>query len=151
MTSVLSIAAACLFNAADELLLVRKRGTHFFMLPGGKQEPGEPLEQTLERELLEELGLRLSSSAYQWLGRFQAPAANEPDTAIDAHLYQVRLPNIAVAVAAELEELVWLPLDQLHSVPLAPLLSQVLPCLNTYGIENEQPGEPNVHALGLPQ
>jgi len=35
------IAAALLTDARGRLLLVRKRGTAWFMQPGGKIEPGE--------------------------------------------------------------------------------------------------------------
>lgn len=38
--TVFRIAAACLLDAQGRLLLVRKRGTRAFMLPGGKHEPG---------------------------------------------------------------------------------------------------------------
>ncbi len=39
--SVLQIATACLIDPHGRLLLVRKRGTLAFMLPGGKRETGE--------------------------------------------------------------------------------------------------------------
>ena len=43
------------------LLTLRKRqGEHtFHVLPGGTQEPGEPLARTVERELEEEVGVRI--------------------------------------------------------------------------------------------
>ena len=52
MKTTLHIAAACLFDERGRLLLVRKRDTRFFMLPGGKREPGEDALSALERELL---------------------------------------------------------------------------------------------------
>ncbi|MFV3305749.1 NUDIX hydrolase [Pseudomonas sp. NY15181] len=127
--TTLSIAAACLLDDSGRLLLVRKRGTHAFMLPGGKHEPGETSLQALLRELDEELNLRLTENALTPLGRFQADAANEPDTRVDAQVYVAALPH-PVSPAAELEELAWLsPADNApHN--LAPLLrEQVLPAL----------------------
>lgn len=132
--ATLSIAAACLLDDSGRLLLVRKRGTHAFMLPGGKHEPGETSVQALLRELDEELNLRLTESALTPLGRFQADAANEPDTHVDAQIYIAALPR-PVSPAAELEELAWLApadLSPINNAPhnLAPLLrEQVLPAL----------------------
>lgn len=132
--ATISIAAACLFDDSGRLLLVRKRGTQAFMLPGGKHEPGETSVQALLRELDEELNLRLTENALTRLGHFQADAANEPETRVDAHVYVAALPH-PVSPAAELEELAWLiPTDPVpaNNSPhnLAPLLREhVLPAL----------------------
>ncbi|MCY1416371.1 hypothetical protein D3C76_837810 [compost metagenome] len=129
MPVTLNIAAACLMDSAGRLLLVRKRGTRAFMLPGGKREAGEQPLDALRRELREELDLHLPADALAPLGRFHAPAANEADTWVDADIYLAALPH-PVQPAAELEELAWL--NDLHetSESLAPLLrDKVLPAL----------------------
>lgn len=129
MKTTLHIAAACLFDERGRLLLVRKRGTRFFMLPGGKHEPGEGALTALQRELHEELELRLDTGALQPLGQFQAPAANEADTWLQADIFRAALPH-AVQAAAELEELRWLDTTLPLPDDLAPLLrEQVLPAL----------------------
>ena len=129
MTTTLHIAAACLFNERGHLLLVRKRNTRFFMLPGGKREAGEDALAALGRELFEELELRLDADALHALGQFQAAAANEADTWLQADIYRASLPH-PVQPAAELEELRWLALDAPLPDDLAPLLrEQVLPAL----------------------
>lgn len=125
----ISIAAACLLDDTGRLLLVRKRNTQAFMLPGGKHEPGETSIQALLRELSEELDLHLLPSALIPLGHFQADAANEPNMRVDAQVFIAPLPH-PVQPAAELEELAWL--DPAGEPPqnLAPLLrEQVLPAL----------------------
>jgi len=61
--TTLTISAACLFDDAGRLLLVRKRNTLGFMLPGGKAEPGEDAITALIRELKEELNLSLPVQA----------------------------------------------------------------------------------------
>ncbi|WP_296232884.1 NUDIX hydrolase [uncultured Pseudomonas sp.] len=129
MPTTLQIAAACLFDERGRLLLVRKRNTRFFMLPGGKREPGEDALSALQRELLEELELQLQAGALQPLGQFQAPAANEADTWVQADIFHAALPH-AVQPAAELEELRWLDTSLPLTDDLAPLLrDQVLPAL----------------------
>ncbi|MFP6861216.1 NUDIX hydrolase, partial [Pseudomonas sp.] len=83
----------------------------------------------LTRELQEELNLSLPAHALQPLGQFRAAAANEPDTWIDASVFQARLPH-PVSAAAELEELRWLAPADVPPATLAPLLREhVLPLL----------------------
>ncbi|MFU6376054.1 NUDIX hydrolase [Metapseudomonas otitidis] len=127
--TTLDIAAACLIDADNRLLLVRKRNTRAFMLPGGKREPGESAHEALRRELQEELELSLPADALSPLGSFRAAAANEPDTWVEAQVFVARLEQ-PVAPAAELEELAWLAPGQPLPDTLAPLLrEQVLPAL----------------------
>ena len=109
--------------------VVRKRGSAYFMLPGGKSEPGETPIQTLQRELWEELGLQLAESEFQSLGHHSAPAANEPGHWVEAEVFQASLTQ-AVKVQAELEELDWLGLPPARTEHLAPLLREkILPLL----------------------
>src|SRR5690606_11410667 len=61
------------------MLMVRKRGTAAFMLPGGKPEPGESALETVLREVREELDLHLDPADLEELGTFTASAANEAD------------------------------------------------------------------------
>lgn len=127
--TTLDIAAACLIDADNRLLLVRKRNTRAFMLPGGKREPGESAHEALRRELQEELELSLPAEALSPLGSFRAAAANEPGTWVEAQVFVARLEQ-PVAPAAELEELAWLAPGQPLPDTLAPLLrEQVLPAL----------------------
>lgn len=129
MKTTLHISAVCLFDEQGRLLLVRKRNTRAFMLPGGKREAGEDALATLRRELHEELALQLPADALRPLGRFQASAANEADTWLQAEIFHAHLPH-AVRPAAELEELRWYAAGQPFDGELAPLLhEQVLPAL----------------------
>ena len=49
------------------------------MQPGGKFEPDEFPVNALIRELREELGMMVDPGDPVYLGRFSAPAANEPE------------------------------------------------------------------------
>src|SRR5690606_39245387 len=71
-------AAAVILDAQGRVLLVRKRGSTFFIQPGGKREPGETVLETLARELREELGVELRPGSAIALGEFEHVAVNEP-------------------------------------------------------------------------
>ena len=51
---VITIAAAIILNEQNQILLVRKKDTDFFMHVVGKLEPNELPEAALSREVLEE-------------------------------------------------------------------------------------------------
>lgn len=120
MSTVIRIVAAVLVDDDGRVLLVRKRGTTSWMQPGGKIETGERADDALARELHEELGLVLDTSTFEYWGRFEADAANEPDHTVDSDVYLVRV-NGPVAVAAEIEELRWIELGEDHGLTVAPL------------------------------
>jgi 8-oxo-dGTP pyrophosphatase MutT (NUDIX family) len=60
------------------LLTARTHGRDLFYLPGGKPEPGETIEQTLVREIREELGVTLDASSIARLLVVEAPADGKP-------------------------------------------------------------------------
>jgi 8-oxo-dGTP diphosphatase len=117
---VIRIAAAIIFNEAGHVLVVRKRGTQFFMQPGGKIEPDETPLAALARELREELRLEIDRDASLYLGKFIAEAANENDLMVEADAFETPLRG-SVAAAAEIEEIIWVDPFGPLGLPLAPL------------------------------
>ncbi|AQU82109.1 MULTISPECIES: NUDIX hydrolase [unclassified Halomonas] len=118
--SVLKVAAAVVSDPAGRLLLVRKRGTRFFMQPGGKIEPGETALIALCRELKEEIGLCVDMGQLLPLGLRRAMAANEPDTVVEAHLFGIVIDE-QIHAGAEIDEAVWVTHEAALELPLAPL------------------------------
>ncbi len=108
------------------VLTVRKRGTHRFMLVGGKLEPGESAREAALRETYEEVGLRIEDAVL--LGEFLSEAANEPGHSLHSTVFLVDSDDEPVA-AAEIAEVRWTPLRD-HPDDLAPMLEHhVLPVL----------------------
>jgi len=121
MTKTIRISAALALSDDGQALLVRKRGTLAFMQPGGKIEPGETSEEALIRELSEELGLAVPSTAFEFLGRFQAPAANEPDYIVVADVFLLYVNDASIGATAEIEEIRWISLDDPGDILMALL------------------------------
>lgn len=123
------IAAAAILRDDGATLLVRKRGTTAFMQLGGKIDAGETPLAALCRELCEELALDIRPEAADYLGRFSAPAANEPGFVVTAELFSVRF-NGEVEAQAEIQEVVWVPRGAQDGFDLAPLTRDlVLPAI----------------------
>ena len=117
---LIRIVAAVILDDSGRTLLVRKRGTNAFMQPGGKPDRGETNSAALERELFEELGCGVEPASCRALGRFRAPAANEPGWTVEAELFAGRLLG-EIKLGGEIDEAVWVDPDVEPSVPLAPL------------------------------
>lgn len=129
-TNQITIAAALIIDANKNVLLVRKRGTSFFMQPGGKIEQGETPEDALIRELFEELNLVVEKKELVAMGCFHDVAANEANHQLTAHMFRVEKASFAFAPAAEIEEAIWLSVKDCEHLSLAPLTRyQLLPLI----------------------
>ena len=118
---VITIAAAIILNEQNQILLVRKKDTDFFMHVGGKLEPNELPEAALSREVLEETGCEIEILSY--IGKYETVAANELNHSLVSYLYQVKL-NSQPQVQAELAEMQWVDLNH-PDLPLAPLTRDI--------------------------
>lgn len=123
--TIIRIVAGIATDASGRVLLVRKRGTAVFMLPGGKPAPGEAALEALAREVAEEVGCGLERASAMPLGRFRAPAANEPGHIVEAELFRVALDGTP-APQSEIEELRWLDPHAPGELALAALARTVV-------------------------
>lgn len=126
---VIHIASVAMLRADGKFLLVRKRGTTRFMQAGGKLDKGETARQALQRELMEELSLDIAQLDVRFLGQLTAVAANEVGMSVKAEQFVVRFDGDLMPMA-ELEEVIWVSLEEAQRLPLAPLLTEkVIPLL----------------------
>jgi 8-oxo-dGTP pyrophosphatase MutT (NUDIX family) len=104
---------------------VRKKGSNFFILPGGKPEEAEADLCALVREIREELDCGISNSCYR--STFHDVAVDAVDTSIEVRLFSGNLIG-EPKPTAEIEELVWIDLSKPCTVNLASsLANSILP------------------------
>ena len=124
--SVVTLAAM----DGPKLLLVRKRGLSAWILPGGKPEPGESPEDTLRREIFEELGCGVETGAL--LGVFRDVAAGDASVTVAVSLFAGLLAG-QPSPRAEIEEISWLDVRSPGGVELAPsLANSIMPFLASF-------------------
>lgn len=122
LMNIITVAAAIILNEKNQLLLVRKKNTQFFMQVGGKLEPNEEPQQTMLREIKEEIGA--NAKIEQFVGRFETQAANEAGHQLVSYVYQVNLHQ-APRINAEIAEMKWIDLDDKQTL-LAPLTKEIV-------------------------
>ncbi len=123
--NVLTVSAVCFRDDEGRVLTVRKRGTEAFMLPGGKQEPGESALACAVREVEEELGVVVDEAELRLVVAWRGPAANEPDTDIDSTVYATDR-RVDPEAGAEIAELRWIDPADHAGEPIAPMLDLYL-------------------------
>lgn len=129
-TKLIRIVAAVIRDGQGRVLMVRKRGAEVLQQPGGKRDADDRDDlHTLARELHEELGCTMLREGARWLGRFSAPAANEPGHVVEAEVYEVSAEGPFEA-RAEIEEIRWIDPAATGDLSIARLSrEQILPLL----------------------
>ena len=137
---VIRIVAAIAMSAEGKTLLVRKRGTAAFMLPGGKLSGEEAALDALEREIEEELACGVDRAQLRTLGTYRAPAAHEPGFTVEAELFAAALVG-EPRPSGEIDEIVWIDPDGEGPYPLAQLARRhALPLARELKSNGRKPG-----------
>ncbi|NUU62165.1 NUDIX hydrolase [Paenibacillus agri] len=90
------------------VLAARSTGKDTYYLPGGKREPGETDEETLVREIEEELSVQIKPETISPLGTFEAGAHGKAEgVTVRMTCYTAEFEG-ELAAASEIEELAWL-------------------------------------------
>ncbi len=111
------------------VLLVRKRGSQVYILPGGKPEAGEDDLAALRRELDEELGCDINPASLDYLGSFTDEAAGMPGVRVTIRLYSGVLTGTPEP-RSEIDRFVWFSPFSRGSDRVAPSLDNyILPFL----------------------
>ena len=104
--------AALILDNNKNLLVLRKKtpdNRKECILPGGKREKGETDEETLKRELLEELGAEIESMKYY--KTYYDKAIFEEGEDFKQTTYITKIKDMKLSVKSEIKELLWINPD----------------------------------------
>ncbi|WP_036381282.1 NUDIX domain-containing protein [Muricauda sp. MAR_2010_75] len=91
-----------------QILSTKSKGKTKYYIPGGKREPGETDEETLIREILEELSVKIKKETIEYVGTFiaQSDGAKE-GVLVKMTCYRAEYNGI-LHPSSEIEEIKWL-------------------------------------------
>lgn len=112
----------------NKLLVVRKRGSRDYLMPGGKPEFGESAVEALQREIMEELGCGINDSSIVCLGNFE-DFTTDGKARVSIGLYSGEIVGEPKA-STEIEELLWISAADAINPFLTPIVKKrILPFL----------------------
>ena len=120
---------AAVVEREGALLLVRHQKPDrdpYWVLPGGRLEPGETIPECAGRELAEETGLTAGFSGVLYVGEFLREGRHTIDVVArmvlegDADAVLGSDPEVAPDAEPTLREVRWVSLDELREIELLP-------------------------------
>lgn len=91
-----------------QILSTKSKGKTKYYIPGGKREPGETDEQTLVREIKEELDVIIDKSTIEYVGTFKAQSDGAKEgVLVKMTCYSAQYEGI-LKPTSEIEEIRWL-------------------------------------------
>ena len=121
MTNTPTKVASVFIKKDDKYLLVYDPKFKFWRVPGGKVRPGEKDEETIKREMFEELDLEIIVDKYLGEGSDTIPIYGHPEKTITSRrikYYECRIESgkIKIKEKREVSEYKWLTLEEIKKV-----------------------------------
>ena len=99
---------AFIYVKNGKILSTRSKGKDVFYIPGGKREEKETDEETLIREVKEELSVEVKKQTIQYYGTFEAQAHGKAEGVIVKMTCYTAEIEGTLKPDSEIEEMVWL-------------------------------------------
>lgn len=129
---VVEVAAGLIRHEGRYLIARRKPGVHlagFWEFPGGKREPGESLEECLQRELFEELSVRIDIPV-----PFQIIRHDYADKTVELHFFRCTIES-GQAMPLDCAEIRWVSPDELDRLNFPPADRPIIEALRRESLE----------------
>jgi ADP-ribose pyrophosphatase YjhB (NUDIX family) len=121
------VRVAIVVEREGSLLLVRHKkpgGDHYWVLPGGRLEPGETIPECARRELAEETGLNGDFLGVLYVSEFMDAGRHTVDITVLAETVgEARLgedPEVGKGEEPTLREVRWVSVGELAEIELLP-------------------------------
>ncbi len=128
---VVEVAAGLVYREGRYLIARRKADVHmagFWEFPGGKREPGETFEECLERELFEELNIRIGAPV-----PFQIVRHQYPEKTVELHFFRCGIES-GQAAAVDCAEIRWVWPHELADFDFPPADRPVIEALRRQAV-----------------
>ncbi len=128
---VVEVAVGLVYREGRYLIARRKADVHlagFWEFPGGKREPGETFEECLERELFEELNIRIGAPV-----PFQIVRHQYPEKTVELHFFRCGIES-GQAAAVDCAEIRWVWPHELADFNFPPADRPVIEALRRQAV-----------------
>lgn len=107
----------CILRNNDQVLMLQKPKRDWWVVPGGKIEPTETLQEAISREFFEETNLKLDNSALK--GVFNIVIKDENEIIEEWMLFTFYATNFSGKLKAQCEEgnLEWKKISEIFPLP----------------------------------
>jgi len=121
------VRVAAIISQDGQVLLVehRKRGQHYWVLPGGRLEGNETLDAALRRELREELGLTARIGRLAIVSEMIAPDRHVVNLIYLVEIGEGQAPRID-AIDPVLADWKWVPLPDVCRLDFRPPIADTI-------------------------
>jgi mutator protein MutT len=130
MAKVVEVAAGLICNDGRYLIAKRRTGVHLgglWEFPGGKREEGETLEECLQRELFEELSIRIEVPI-----PFQIIRHQYPEKTVELHFFRCTIDE-GRARAIDCAEIRWVYPSEMEQYQFPPADRPIIEALQRDG------------------
>jgi mutator protein MutT len=130
---VVEVAAGLICHEGRYLIAKRKAGVHlagFWEFPGGKREPGETLEECLQRELFEELSIRIDTPI-----PFRIVRHEYSEKTVELHFFRCAI-EAGLAAPLDCAEIRWVYPHELREFQFPPADHPIIEALRHEGVRS---------------